>query len=163
MFHLRRPFSSLGQQRIGVKRDHYAEHDNAQLSTNAEEERKLVECFHLGVDSWTECDEEQPNVSRFCRRCYAAQGDVTTPKRPILLSPSRPEPAILVHTQLTEADMGMVIWPGEMEFWERRQAAQKQLREERERQVKQEVYATKKPLHTGQPRTPAKRRLWDSQ
>ena len=33
----------------------------------------------------------------------------------------------------------MIIWPGEMEFWERREAAQKQLREERERQAKQEA------------------------
>jgi len=33
----------------------------------------------------------------------------------------------------------MIIWPGEMEFWEQRQAAQKQLREERERQAKQEA------------------------
>ena len=59
--------------------------------------------------------------------------------------------------------MGMIIWPGDLDFWEQREAAQKQLREERERQATQEVYATKKPLHTGQPRTPAKRRLWDSQ
>ena len=35
--------------------------------------------------------------------------------------------------------MGMIIWPGEMEIWERRQAAQKQLREERERQAEQEA------------------------
>ena len=35
--------------------------------------------------------------------------------------------------------MGMIIWPGEMEFWERREAAQKQLREGRERQAKQDA------------------------
>ena len=35
--------------------------------------------------------------------------------------------------------MGMIIWPGEMEFWEQREAAQKQLREERERRVKQDA------------------------
>ena len=35
--------------------------------------------------------------------------------------------------------MGMIIWPGEMEFWEQRQAAQRQLREERERRAKQEA------------------------
>ena len=35
--------------------------------------------------------------------------------------------------------MGMIIWPGEMDFWERRQAAQKQLREERECQARLEA------------------------
>ena len=35
--------------------------------------------------------------------------------------------------------MGMIIWPGEMEFWEQRQAAQRRLREERERQAMQEA------------------------
>ena len=35
--------------------------------------------------------------------------------------------------------MGMIIWPGEMEFWEQREAAQKQLREARERQAMQEA------------------------
>ena len=35
--------------------------------------------------------------------------------------------------------MGMIIWPGEMEFWEQRQAAQRQLREERERQARLEA------------------------
>ncbi len=30
-------------------------------------------------------------------------------------------------------------WPGDMEFWQQRQAAQKRLQEERERQAKQEA------------------------
>jgi len=32
--------------------------------------------------------------------------------------------------------MGMIIWPGEMEFLEWREVAQKQLREERERRAR---------------------------
>ncbi len=32
--------------------------------------------------------------------------------------------------------MGMIIWPGDLDFWEQRQAAQKQLREERKRRAR---------------------------
>ena len=55
------------------------------------------------------------------------------------VSPSRREPGIILRPETKGADLGMIIWPGEMEFWEQRQAAQRQLREERERQARMEA------------------------
>jgi hypothetical protein len=43
MFHIRCPFGSLGHKRVGVERDHYAEHDNAQLPNSTGEKWNLVE------------------------------------------------------------------------------------------------------------------------